>query len=280
MRIRQDVIENIEGMNKPKIKLKLPSAATIHKSAVDEEASMSDRQTTPKARKTNNLNVPSKEKAKPSRPKLSPEMENCRRVLRRLSMHKDGPWFQHPVDTVGLGLSSYSQVIKNPMDFGTISKKLNDPTYTYQNFSEDVLLVFQNAMTFNPPGTVVYVAAETLKAKFEFEFMPNVDDTELQDRYRDILQQLWDNPKSDIFRNPVNVSLYPSYPKLIKDPIDLSLIRQKIEDKMYSCMASFHGDFRKLFNNCFKFNKKGTVGYVTGRELENFYNNIRRVSNL
>jgi len=44
--------------------------------------------------------------------------------------HNDACDFREPVDWKGLGLNDYPQVIKNPMDLGTVNKKFNIGKYT------------------------------------------------------------------------------------------------------------------------------------------------------
>jgi len=79
--------------------------------------------------------------------------------------------FGHPVDPVALNLSDYFQIVKNPMDLGTIKKKLDQNVYRDNNaFIDDVNLCFDNAILYNPVGTVVYSFAKKLKASFANKF--------------------------------------------------------------------------------------------------------------
>lgn len=51
----------------------------------------------------------------------------------------------------------YHQVIKNPMDFGTLRKKLNDGVYvTLDELEADVMLICTNAMQYNAADTYYY----------------------------------------------------------------------------------------------------------------------------
>jgi hypothetical protein len=63
------------------------------------------------------------------------------------------------------------QVIKKPMDLGTIRNKMeakDGSGYKHvQEICDDVRLVFSNAMTYNQEGTDVHVMAKTLSEKFE-----------------------------------------------------------------------------------------------------------------
>ncbi|KAK8670018.1 hypothetical protein V6N13_104784 [Hibiscus sabdariffa] len=58
----------------------------------------------------------------------------------------------------------YYDVIKEPMDFGTVAKKLNEGSYqTLEEFEYDVFLVPNNAMVFNASNTIYYRRARALK---------------------------------------------------------------------------------------------------------------------
>ncbi|KAL4367312.1 hypothetical protein GQ457_05G023500 [Hibiscus cannabinus] len=58
----------------------------------------------------------------------------------------------------------YYDVIKEPMDFGTVAKKLSEGSYqTLEEFEHDVFLVPNNAMVFNASNTIYYRRARALK---------------------------------------------------------------------------------------------------------------------
>ena len=48
----------------------------------------------------------------------------CQRMLNILQQNSDAWIFKEPVDEVKLGISDYYQIIKEPMDFGTMKDKL------------------------------------------------------------------------------------------------------------------------------------------------------------
>nr|GMD36757.1 transcription factor GTE4 isoform X1 [Ipomoea batatas] len=94
--------------------------------------------------------------------------KNCCALLERLMKHKHGWVFNKPVDTVGLGLHDYFDIIKHPMDLGTVKSRMDSNWYkSPREFAEDVRLTFQNAMTYNPKGQDVHVMAEQLLQIFE-----------------------------------------------------------------------------------------------------------------
>ena len=92
----------------------------------------------------------------------------CMDVLKTLVAHQHAWVFNTPVDPVELGLPDYFEVIKRPMDLGTIRKKLDNGVYTrLEDFQEHVNLTFDNAMMYNPEGSVVYNMAKEMKVVFE-----------------------------------------------------------------------------------------------------------------
>lgn len=92
-------------------------------------------------------------------------------ILRQITQHRWAWPFMTPVDVQGLGLHDYHDVIKKPMDFGTIRRQMDAKDGTgYKNvrdICEDVMLVFKNAMTYNDDQSDVHVMAKTLLQKFE-----------------------------------------------------------------------------------------------------------------
>ncbi|KAK9134198.1 hypothetical protein Syun_013528 [Stephania yunnanensis] len=100
-------------------------------------------------------------------------MKKCGVVLSKLMKHKNGWIFNVPVDVVGMGLHDYNQIIKHPMDLGTVKSKLGNNLYqSPSDFASDVRLTFNNALRYNPKGHDVNAAAEQLLARFGELFEP------------------------------------------------------------------------------------------------------------
>ena len=58
--------------------------------------------------------------------------------------------FRDPVDPDKLGIPEYLEIVKTPMDFGTIKHRLNINYYhRLQEFLDDMQLVFDNCIKFN-----------------------------------------------------------------------------------------------------------------------------------
>jgi hypothetical protein len=82
--------------------------------------------------------------------------------------------FVDPVDQVLY--PEYMRIVWFPMDLGTVRARLReDPSYAGDSFAADVRLCFSNAMLFNEPNDAVFVAASTLLARFEREWLKFAD---------------------------------------------------------------------------------------------------------
>jgi hypothetical protein len=111
-----------------------------------------------------------KKRSKPSVP-LSDIMQECSNVLRFLTSKAESDPFLEPVDWRLYQLHDYPDIIKNPMDLGTVEGRLMDGKYKDINtFASDVRLVFENCMTYNRPDSDLYATAEKLLKQFDKKF--------------------------------------------------------------------------------------------------------------
>ncbi|KAG0350843.1 hypothetical protein BGZ54_003615, partial [Gamsiella multidivaricata] len=100
---------------------------------------------------------------------VSEELNGHRKIIERLKLNPDFGAFAVPVDPIALGIPTYFDIIKHPMDFGTIEKKLIAGNYTSgAEVIRDVNLVFSNCALFNShPGDLVAAMGERLKKTWE-----------------------------------------------------------------------------------------------------------------
>jgi len=101
-------------------------------------------------------------------------MDKCSTILRFIR-EKDverGAFFSEPVDPVALGIPTYHQIIKEPMDLRTLARKMEGKEIeTPEEFCRLTKLVFENAMTFNvEPTHSVHQAARNLLILFNQKF--------------------------------------------------------------------------------------------------------------
>jgi len=84
----------------------------------------------------------------------------CQKLILKVWKHHHAWVFYSPVDWKSLNIPTYLEQIKEPMDLGTIMKKLKESKYRFlDNFFYDVGLVFSNAWHFNKVGDDVYEMA-------------------------------------------------------------------------------------------------------------------------
>nr|VZI17257.1 unnamed protein product [Spirometra erinaceieuropaei] len=67
---------------------------------------------------------------------------------------------------------------------------------------------------------------------------------------------------AEAFREPVDTKLIPEYGKLIKHPMDLRTLLQRVNGGQYASTHSFLADFRWIVHNCLVFNSQTNVNLV------------------
>lgn len=91
-----------------------------------------------------------------------------------------------------------------------------------------------------------------------------------------ILTKLKKNPNAGPFLKPVDpIALgIPDYPEKIKNPMDLSTIKHKLDIKEYSTPEDFNEDMLLMFNNCYLYNQPESVVHSMGKDLQKAYENF------
>ncbi|GAB2291649.1 hypothetical protein Dimus_025905 [Dionaea muscipula] len=83
-------------------------------------------------------------------------------VLDRLQKKDTYGVFADPVDPEEL--PDYHEVIKHPMDFSTVRKKLDRGSYAnLEQFEKDIFLICSNAMQYNAPETIYFRQARSIQ---------------------------------------------------------------------------------------------------------------------
>jgi bromodomain-containing factor 1 len=79
-------------------------------------------------------------------------------VLNEMCNHPHAFWFLDPVDPVALGIPSYPEIVREPMDLSTIRSLLNGGSFENDpvEFGRLLDLIFTNSTLFNPPSTLVH----------------------------------------------------------------------------------------------------------------------------
>lgn len=95
-------------------------------------------------------------------------VKKCHSILKGVMANPKAAPFLAPVDPVLLGIPDYFQVIKEPMDLGTIRQNLEGGYYDDTSvFADHVRLVFKNAMLYNAAHSQVHIFAVKLLEDFE-----------------------------------------------------------------------------------------------------------------
>ncbi|KAL5713807.1 hypothetical protein ACHQM5_015852 [Ranunculus cassubicifolius] len=107
-------------------------------------------------------------------------------ILDRLQKKDTYGVYSEPVDPKEL--PDYFEIVENPMDFGTVRKKLSSGAYaSLEQFEEDVFLICTNAMKYNASDTIYFRQARSILelAKKDFENLrQGSDHTEFQPKRR------------------------------------------------------------------------------------------------
>ncbi len=147
---KQEIIENLQ---KPKKNLLVKINENGEKKPLNEEEIKNFKEKYPNIAKI----LFNKEEIEKLTEKVDEELKlhenwekNAKKIITTLWKSKESELFHKPVDPLLLGIPDYFNVIKHPMDFSTIKKKLTNFTYTnFKEFTEDMNLVFDNCYKYN-----------------------------------------------------------------------------------------------------------------------------------
>lgn len=128
---------------------------------------------------------------RPRKKKYAAELRFCNQLIKELTSkklyHVNFPFLQ-PVDPVALNIPNYHEIVKEPMDFGTIQGKLANNQYENgDEFERDVRLVFTDCYLFNPEGNDVHAMGKKLELIFDKKWasrpVPVATPTHLDNEY-------------------------------------------------------------------------------------------------
>jgi len=142
----------------------LRKASSFDENDDDEESEGADKAPAPRGR--------------PGRRVATP-LSRMKSIHRSLMVHKNAYIFLRPVDPVYWEIPDYFEVIKNPMDLGTIKERIDAGYYDEKNveaYAADVRLVWSNAMTYNKDDTPVFKMARIMSREFEYQWQTRIED--------------------------------------------------------------------------------------------------------
>ena len=89
-------------------------------------------------------------------------LTQCRNIINKLKNQEKSREFREPVDKNLV--PDYYQTITEPMDLSTLEKGVESGKYKYKiDFEKDLRKIFNNARTYNKPGTIYHKYATSLE---------------------------------------------------------------------------------------------------------------------
>jgi hypothetical protein len=97
---------------------------------------------------------------------------------------------------------------------------------------------------------------------------------QLQFLQKDVMRQVWKHQYAWPFHKPVDAAKLniPDYYDIIKQPMDLGLIKKKLDMQDYMSAKECIEDFKLVFNNCYYYNKPGEDVVVMAEAVHKFFN--------
>uniref|UniRef100_A0A8C4WWE3 Bromodomain-containing protein 3 n=1 Tax=Eptatretus burgeri TaxID=7764 RepID=A0A8C4WWE3_EPTBU len=128
------------------------------------------------------VNPPPPETYNPSKPgRLTNQLQYLGKVVMKALWKHQFAWpFHQPVDVSKLNLPDYYEIIKHPMDMGTIRKRLDANYYwTAVECIQDFSTMFTNCYIYNRPSDDIVLMAQTLE-KFFLQKVAEMPQEELE----------------------------------------------------------------------------------------------------
>lgn len=85
---------------------------------------------------------------------------------------------------------------------------------------------------------------------------------------------LQSHPSAWPFLEPVAEKDVPDYFEVVKHPMDMSLIMEKLKRGEYSTLREFKDDIDLMCNNCFSYNNPETQYYKCAESIKNFFEGL------
>lgn len=98
----------------------------------------------------------------------APRLAHMKKVIANLKKSATSAFFREPVKPAILGIPTYFDIIKHPMDLGTVDRRLKSSYYeNVSDFVADFNLIVNNTVTFNGPVHNVTEAGMKMNHSFQ-----------------------------------------------------------------------------------------------------------------
>lgn len=88
---------------------------------------------------------------------------------------------------------------------------------------------------------------------------------------RRVLRSLQAHKMAWPFLEPVDPNDAPDYYGIIKEPMDLATMEERVHHRFYKKLTDFVGDMTKIFDNCRYYNPSDSPFYQCAEVLESFF---------
>lgn len=89
-----------------------------------------------------------------------------------------------------------------------------------------------------------------------------------------VICSLQSHPSSWPFIEPVSEKEVPDYFDVIKHPMDMTLIMEKLKNGMYNTLTDFGSDIFLMCNNCYVYNGPDTQYYKCAENIQAYFENL------
>lgn len=83
-----------------------------------------------------------------------------------------------------------------------------------------------------------------------------------------VISQLKARDVGEIFIEPVDQNEVPDYGDIVKHPMDLQTMTEKVNNFEYGSLEALEADFNLMISNCLAYNAKHTIFYKSGLRMK------------
>ncbi|KAI5180083.1 transcription initiation factor TFIID subunit 2 [Nematocida sp. AWRm80] len=158
--------------------------------------------------------------------------------------------FSNPVDIEKFKPYKYLEIVRRPLDLQTIRTSIQQNNYLMvECVLYDIIQVFNNCMVYNQKDSSIFQEAQRLR-KIAIEKIPEITVQFKEEiRFTDSLQLMTSQlftPEYQIFREKVDPQQYNQYYSMVKQPITLSIIEERVKQNYYKNLVHFEADVQKI----------------------------------